>query len=110
MSNAATWAPMYWAEYLLDTAHLSLAEHGAYFMVLARYYQAGKAPEANFDKLAHSIHAQSDAERLALRSVLKQFFKIKDGRYTNKRAEHELAQRHARSAAARLSAKVRWRR
>lgn len=100
---------MYWAEYALDTSHLSLTEHGAYLCVLSLYYQAGKAPAADFDRLARAIHASSEADRLALRAVLKQFFKIVDGRYVNKRVEKELAEKRRRSEDASKSAKARWR-
>lgn len=77
-------------------------------MVLSIYYQAGKAPAADFDKLANAIHTKTDDDRLALRAVLKQFFKIKDGRYTNKRVEEELAEKRRRSENASKSAKGRW--
>lgn len=99
---------MYWAEYLLDTVHLDFERHGAYIKVLAIYYQAGKAPEANFERLCKMTHATTDRERMALRDVLKEFFPVKNGRYTNKRAEIELREKRSRSDAARDSANKRW--
>lgn len=39
------WMPMYWGDYLRDTKHLSLEEHGAYLLLIAHYWTHGGLPD-----------------------------------------------------------------
>jgi uncharacterized protein YdaU (DUF1376 family) len=36
--------PMYWGDYLRDTQHLGLEEHGAYLLLIAHYWAHGELP------------------------------------------------------------------
>jgi uncharacterized protein YdaU (DUF1376 family) len=75
-------------DYLRDTAHLSLLEHGVYRRLIDVYYTRESAiPEK---EVARLIAARSKDEREALAAVLAEFFVLIDGAYTQKRCEEEL--------------------
>lgn len=92
------WMPIYWADYLADTAHLSTAQHGAYLLLMGHYWRHGDLPDDD-DQLAR-ITRLPLTEWLADRDVLHRFFF--DG-WKHKRIEHEL-KRHAEVHAQRLAA------
>ncbi|WP_432778176.1 YdaU family protein [Burkholderia gladioli pv. alliicola] len=75
-------------DYLKDTAHLSLLEHGVYTRLLDVYYtrEAG-IPEAQAARL---IGARSKDELNALEAVLTEFFELVDGTWTQPRCEREI--------------------
>lgn len=84
MSNRV-WMPLSIADYLADTGHLSAAEHGAYLLLIMRYWQDGGLPEderliARYSKLDASQWAES-------RDVLAAFFE--DG-WRHKRIDAEI--------------------
>ena len=58
------WMPLYIADYLKDTIHLSAAEHGAYMLLIMRYWQDGGLPAderliARFSRLSPAEWAES---------------------------------------------------
>jgi len=75
-------------DYAKDTGHLSMLEHGAYRILLDRYYstEAG-IPEGQVYRLAR---ARSEEEKAAVDVVLEEFFYLVDGIWINRRAEEEL--------------------
>lgn len=77
-------------DYLKKTAHLSIAEHGAYLLMLQAYY-ATEAPLPRGEALYRVLRATSKQERAAVDSVLKQFWRETEKGYTNGRAEEEMA-------------------
>jgi uncharacterized protein YdaU (DUF1376 family) len=88
MSNP--WTPFYWRDYIGDTGHLSLMEHGAYLLLMAHYYMTGEPLPANAEQLHRICRAFADAERHACQSVLDQFFVLEGDVYRNARADEEI--------------------
>lgn len=75
-------------DYAKDTGHLSMLEHGAYSLLLDRYYSTEKGiPEG----IAHRIaRAKSKDEKKAVDFVLSEFFSLENGVWINGRAEEEI--------------------
>jgi uncharacterized protein YdaU (DUF1376 family) len=61
-------------DYLKDTAHLSLLEHGVYSRLLDVYYTRENAIPS--DQAARLIGARSKDEREAMQAVLAEFFAL----------------------------------
>lgn len=80
-------------DYAKDAGHLSMLEHGAYTLLLDRYYTT-EAPIPEVD--AYRItRARLKDEIAATDAVLREFFKLIDGVYTNKRADEEIGRASA---------------
>ena len=90
-------------DYLKDTAHLSLLEHGIYTRLLDVYYTRESAiPEAQAARL---IGARSEAEREAMQLVLEEFFELRDGVWIQHRCERELAEKEIKAETNRVNGK-----
>ncbi len=61
-------------DYNRDTAHLSLAEHGAYRLLMDCYYVTGEALPSNQATLCRIVRAVSKVERDAVQKVSSAFF------------------------------------
>lgn len=85
-------------DYAKDTGHLSILEHGAYTLLLDRYYstEAG-IPETQAFRLAR---ARTPEEREAVEVVLAEFFELIDGVWINRRADEEIQKAKVRIEAA----------
>lgn len=90
-------------DYAKDTGHLSMLEHGAYRILLDRYYstEAG-IPAAQVYRLAR---ARSEEERQAVDVVLEEFFDLVEGVWINRRAEEEIGGAQARIEASKQNGK-----
>lgn len=90
-------------DYAKDTGHLSMLEHGAYRILLDRYYstEAG-IPAAQAYRLAR---ARSDEERQAVDVVLEEFFELVDGVWHNGRADEEIERARQRIVTAQQNGK-----
>jgi uncharacterized protein YdaU (DUF1376 family) len=83
-------------DYLKDTTHLSLLEHGVYLRLIQVYYtREAPIPE---DQAARLIGARSQDERDALAVVLKEFFQVVDGNCHQNRCQAEIDEWHRLSA------------
>ncbi|WP_395707812.1 YdaU family protein [Casimicrobium huifangae] len=90
-------------DYLKDTAHLSLLEHGVYARLLDVYYTRETAiPD---DQAARLIGARSKEELSALRAVLGEFFALEDGAWTQQRCEREIGLKEEKSETNRVNGK-----
>lgn len=86
-------------DYLRDTLHLSLLEHGAYARLLDLYYtREGALPD---DQVVRLVGARSKQESIAVRSVLLEFFTLKEGDWHHKRCDQEIADAAERTRQAR---------
>lgn len=81
------WMPLYIAEYLADTGHLSTVEHGAYLLLIMHYWQHRSLPTS--DNQLSRIARMTQAEWEASRETLSGLFG--DG-WTHKRIDKELAE------------------
>lgn len=80
------WMPLYIADYLADTMHLSTEEHGAYLLLIMHYWRNG-GPIKNDKIFLKKITKISEKK---LKNIL-EFFEEKDGYLHHKRIDNELA-------------------
>lgn len=81
----------YMGDYGRDTAHLSLAEHGAYTLLLDHYYSTEQPLPADPAALFRICRAFDKLEQRAVLSVADAFFpKSEDGLRHNARADMEV--------------------
>jgi uncharacterized protein YdaU (DUF1376 family) len=66
------WMPLYVADYLADTAHLSAAESGAYLHLIMHYWQHGGLPD--HDELLRRISRMTPQEWRLSKTILAGFF------------------------------------
>lgn len=93
-------------DYLKDTAHLSLLEHGVYTRLLDVYYtREGSLPD---DQVARLVGARGKDELKALRAVLEEFFIDTPAGWTQARCDREIARYQDKQNKARRSADARW--
>ena len=93
-------------DYLKDTAHLSLLEHGIYGRLLDVYYtREGPLPAGQVERLTG---VRSKEERAALSAVLAEFFKADGDTLTHSRCDREIARYQDKQAKAKRSAEARW--
>lgn len=96
--------PLYIADYLAKTSHLSAQEHGAYLLLIMHYWKNGGLP-ANAQQLQRICRLDADAWEDA-KVVLAEFFEIDNG-WRHPRIEEELAKSGAISSKRRDAAKKR---
>lgn len=105
--TAPSWMPLYIADYLADTGHLSTVEHGAYLLLIMHYWQHGGIPDDDA-KLARICRMQAKPWA-AIRDNIADLF---DLGWRHKRVDAELATASEtmtkRSAAGRAGASARY--
>jgi uncharacterized protein YdaU (DUF1376 family) len=89
MSNA--WGAFYWGDYIADTGHLTLAQHGAYLLLMAHYYRTRRPLPANAPVLHRVCRCTTDVDRCAVDEVLQEFFTLDGDVYRQNRIDRELA-------------------
>lgn len=93
-------------DYLKDTAHLSLLEHGVYTRLMDVYYTRETGIPAS--DVARLIGARTKEERAALDAVLGEFFRLADGVLLQDRCDREIDRFRGKQAKAKASADARW--
>jgi uncharacterized protein YdaU (DUF1376 family) len=93
-------------DYLKDTAHLSLMEHGVYSRLLDVYYtREDGIPQGDSHRL---VGARSRDERAAVDTVLREYFRLADGVWRQERCDREIARYLEKQAKARAAAEASW--
>ena len=88
--SRAHFMPLYWAEFLADTLHLSACEMGAYTLLLGAMWRAGGTLPRDDRKLAQ-ITRQTPESWLEMKDTVMEFFTIRGGSITQKKLAEELA-------------------
>jgi uncharacterized protein YdaU (DUF1376 family) len=89
MSNGDRWMPLYVADYLGDTMHLTGPEHGAYLLLLMHYWRNGPLPDDD-RKLAHIARTEASLWK-SIGPVIREFFTVNgDGTLHQKRMDWEV--------------------
>lgn len=90
-------------DYARDAGYLSMLEHGAYTLLMDRYYVTELGiPD---DEKYRVARAQSKDEKKAVDSVLKDFFTLNDGVWTKGRIEEEITKAQTKIKAAQENGK-----
>ena len=88
--NALAYFPMYPDDFEADTAHLTLAEDGAYNRLLRLCWRTpGCSIPAEKEWIYRRLRALSDDDRAVIDTVLDEFFTIESGRCSNARLTKE---------------------
>jgi len=98
---------LYMGDYQRDTGALSIAEHGAYFLML-QYHYATEKPLPIGKDLYRLIRCASKAERDAVDTVSKLYWIETSDGLINARAQKEMAEAHAYADAQSKRANKRW--
>lgn len=88
--------PLYIADYMADTAHLTTVEHGAYLLLIMTYWQRGEALPDDDKKLARIAGLQG-RNWARVREEVEAFFTVKDGKWVHSRIERQLSTLRAQS-------------
>jgi uncharacterized protein YdaU (DUF1376 family) len=83
--------PLYVADYLADTAHLTAAQSGAYLHLIMAYWRAGGPLRLSDDALARAARMTPD-EWIENRDAVLAFFAVSSGQIRHGRIDHELAE------------------
>lgn len=86
---ALPYIPFYVADYLADTQNLTVAEHGAYLLLIFNYWQTGKPLTANDTDLAIIAH-MTPAEWAVTKPRLIRFFRVSGSKWRHKKIDQLL--------------------
>lgn len=95
-------------DHLVATAHLSFIEEGVYRRLLDRYYSTELPLSLDETRLFRLMRAHSDDDKLALRTILEEFFIRTDAGWTHQRADSDIAAFKSKSIKSSQAAQKRW--
>ena len=92
MINAkpTTWMPLYVGDYLRDTGHLTVIEHGAYLLLIMHAWSRGGALPVDESRL-RGIAKMTPTQWRKSRKTLLDFFKREAEKYSHHRIDKELS-------------------
>jgi len=94
--SALPYIPLFVADYLADTSHLSTTEHGAYLLLIMNYWQRGSALPSGDAHLCR-IARLTAKEWASVKPSIAPFFEETDGEWRHGRIEAELAKVRSKS-------------
>lgn len=97
--------PLYIADFLADTAHLSAVQVGAYLLLIMVYWRRGNALPDD-DRALAQVTRQTAHGWARLRPIMEPFFTVEGGVWLHKRIELELKIARAFSATASAKGKI----
>lgn len=103
--SALPYMPLYVADYLADTSHLSAIENGAYLLLIMNYWQRGNSLPCGDDQLAR-VCRLTTKEWSKVKTTLCEFFDEEDGFWIHDRIETELLKVREKSIKASNAGKV----
>lgn len=89
------WYAWFIRDYRVDTRHLSLAEHGAYRLLIDEYMDR-RGPLPDDDRALAAIVGVGFEEWSAVAPVVRKFFRAKDGNLVHKRCQQEISAQNTR--------------
>jgi uncharacterized protein YdaU (DUF1376 family) len=92
-------------DYAEATAHLSFIEDAAYSRLIRKYYSTESPLPSDLKVVQRLVGARDKTERLAVDTVLKEFFELREDGWHNTRCDEEIEKARARIAAARENGK-----
>lgn len=113
------WYARYPGDYLRDTAHLTMLEHGAYTLLMDYYYSTGvplpayasaNAPTlvgTSNPRLYRICRAVTQEEQEAVDNVISNFFTLHNGHYHHARIDEEIEKREGISEKRRAAREAR---
>lgn len=90
-------------DYAAATAHLSFIEDAAYHRLLRRYYQDEKPLPPNIEEICRLVGARTKEEKLAVKNVLGEFFRVEPDGFHQRRADEEIETYRIKAEIARLN-------
>ncbi len=102
-----SWMPIYWGDYFGDTQHLTCEEHGAYLLLIARYWQTGE-PLPDDDAQLQKFCKLTRHKWKKVSPVIRSFFEARDGKLFHVRIHRELEKAAEKSRKQSDRAKARW--
>lgn len=103
--ETGAWMPMYWADYLYDTQHLTTEEHGAYLLLIAAYWKRAK-PLPDDDRWLAQVAKVPRKRWNPIRKRLSEFFDVSEGVWRHKRVESEILRSSERLRSARAAGRA----
>jgi uncharacterized protein YdaU (DUF1376 family) len=90
------------------TAHLTACEDGIYSRLIRKYYSTEKALPNDIPALQRLVRARSRDEKAAVKTILEEFFDLREDGWHQKRCDEDLARYLDKKRKAQASANARW--